>query len=145
MKLEDLYNEWDKDMNIRKDDLASESLKIPKLHSKYSKLFHNHRIVLNNKREELNELKKMKYEYYSGKFSQEDYKDTGWPIFELRLSKGEIDLYINGDKEYIQKNTQISLVYEKVDFLKSVLENINRRTFIIKGAIEWLKFINGEV
>ena len=35
MKFEDIFDEWKKDCDIDRTDLAVESLKIPKLHHKY--------------------------------------------------------------------------------------------------------------
>jgi hypothetical protein len=39
MKLEDIQKEWEADAPINQLDLVSESLRIPKLHEKYYKMF----------------------------------------------------------------------------------------------------------
>ena len=46
MKLEEIYTEWDVDSDIDTTDLGNESIKIPKLHNKYYKLFSSEKLLL---------------------------------------------------------------------------------------------------
>ena len=52
-------------------------------------------------------------------------------------------MYIDSDKEIIEKNMRIVMQKEKLDFLEEVIKNLNQRNFQIKNAIEWRKFTQG--
>jgi hypothetical protein len=109
MKLSDIEQHWAEDCKIDKTELDNESIKVPYLHSKYWKFLIHEKVLLRKKKNEYYELKKRKYEYFSGKFSQEDYKETGLPLFNLKLLKQDVQMYIDSDKDVSQLLIDITL------------------------------------
>lgn len=143
MKLEDIQSHWAEDSKIEKTNLDDESTKIPALHSKYWKILINEKIVLKNKKNDYLLLKKRKYEYYSGKFSSEDYKDTGWEIFDLRLLKTDIPLYMDSDEHINSLLLEITLQEEKCLFIADIIKSLHNRGYLLKTVMDYMKFTNG--
>jgi hypothetical protein len=143
MTLDQLMEEWRKDSSIDSTELGAESLKIPELHSKYLKLYFEERRKTKALEFQSKDFALAKYEYYNGKMSQEELDEKGWQPFMKRLMKNEIDMYIESDKDIITNNVKIVNQKEKLQFLEDVIKHINQRNFIIKNAIDYLKFTNG--
>ena len=143
MTLDQLMEEWRKDSPVDSTELGIASLKIPELHSKYLKVYFEERRKLKGLEFQSKELFLNKYEYYNGRLSEEELNALGWEPFLKRLKKNEIDMYIESDKNIIEKNMRIVMQKEKLDFLEEVIKNLNQRNFQIKNAIEWRKFTQG--
>jgi len=143
MKLEDIQSLWDQDSKINPVDLASESLKIPELHNKYYKIYTQERLLLNKWELELKAVYKEKYEYYMGFMDQGALKANGWEPFALKVLKADLPIYMESDNDMLTAAKRISLQKEKINFLESVIKNLNNRGFLIKNAIDFLKFTNG--
>jgi hypothetical protein len=142
MKLEDIESLWQQDCFIDRTSLEQESLKIPLLHSKYYKIYLREKIQLKAEEGEYDQFYKIKHEYYTGKLSQEDLAQYGWEPFQFIL-KGDLSIYLNSDKDLITKLLKLQVQREKVDFLESIIKTINNRGFLIKNAIDFIKFSNG--
>jgi hypothetical protein len=132
-----------KDMQIDDTMLDIESLKIPQLHNKYLNIFHDERLILRKLQVEKREMIRDKWEYYSGKMSEEELQRRGWEPFQLKVLKQDLDKYIHSDKDVVIIEDKITLQEEKVDYLASIIKSINGRGWEIKNAIEWRKFTNG--
>jgi hypothetical protein len=52
-------------------------------------------------------------------------------------------MYLESDKQIIEKNMKIVMQKEKLAFLEEVIKNLNQRNFQIKNAIDWRKFTQG--
>jgi len=143
MKLEDIQLLWDKDSKINPSDLASESLRIPDLHNKYYKIFMNERLLLSKWEFEFKKLYKEKYEYYMGIMDEGDLKANGWNPFSLKVLKADLPIYMEADQDITNISHKLSLQKEKINFLESLIKNLNNRGFLIKNAIDWNKFTNG--
>jgi len=143
MKLEEIENEWSKDSKIDKLSLDEESLKIPELHNKYYKIYIREKIQLKKLKSDLDELIKLKKDYYDGRLSKEELNEYGWQPFNLTILKSEMDTYLNADVDLINKKLKCAAQSEKVDFLHSIIDSVSKRTFVIKNAIEFLRFTNG--
>jgi hypothetical protein len=141
MTLDEIQRLWEEDSNINPDNLHLESLKIPQLHAKYYKIYNN--IVLLKKKsvEDYSKLKKERYEYYSGKSSQEVYSEEPFP-FKVR-DKESMNRYLDSD----EKLSNIRLKNEYYDsvlkYLEDIIKTIHNRSFQIKNAIDWQRFQAG--
>jgi hypothetical protein len=140
MNISDIEKLWNEDSCIDPDNLHLESIKIPVLHSKYFNIYNN--LVLLRKKEENNfvELQKDKWLYYSGKADPEIYKK--FP-FDYRVMKSDLEKFINSDEDIIKSNTKIEYYNMMIKFTESIIKNIENRSFIIKNAIEFMKFTAG--
>ncbi len=143
MKFDEIRNMANADMKIDGTELDIESLKIPQLHNKYLNLYHDERLRLKQMRSKFKELVRDKWEYYTGKMSEEELSRRGWEPFQLKVLKGDLDRYIDADSQVMVEVDKIAYQEEKVDYLQSVLKSITSRGWDIKNAIEWRKFING--
>jgi len=143
MTLDEIAAEWAKDSKIDKTELGVESIRIPELHSKYLKIFFDERRRLKGYQFQSRETYLKKYEYYNGKMSEEEMKDLGWEPFMKRLMKGEVDYYLDADRDMIQEKAKIVNQEEKIDMVAEIIKNLNQRNFQIKNAIDYLKFTNG--
>ena len=143
MRFDDIKTMVAKDMVIDGSELDTESLKIPQLHNKYLNLFHDERILLRKLEADKRELVRDKWEFYSGKMSQEELDERGWVPFQLKILKQDLDMYIHSDSDITKVDDRITLQKEKVDYLSSILKSITGRGWEIKNAIEWRKFTSG--
>lgn len=141
MNINEIEMLWEEDSNIDPDNLHLESIKIPSLHAKYYEIYNNIsqlKIIEDNK---LTEALKQKWLYYSGKATPEVYKEKP---FDHRVMKSDLDKYISSDEEIIKIKTKINYYELMMNYLESILKNIQNRTYMIKNSIEWLKF-TGEI
>jgi len=143
MIFDDIKKMAEADLKFNETDLDTESLRIPQLHGKYLNLLYDEKLVLRKWRNELNSLIKLKWEYYTGKMSEEQLKDLNWQPFELRILKQDIELYMESDTDLIQKKDRVFVQEEKVLYLESIIKMISNRQYHIRDAITWRKFING--
>ena len=140
MTLEELENLADVDLKINDIELDIESLKIPQLHNKYSK-FHNQFINLLKKAEQNRDiLIRERWEYYTGKASPSVYQAQP---FNLKILRQDVDKYIDSDEDIIKLKQKSDYLNTVVDFLDRTVRQISNRTFTIKNAIDWKKFISG--
>jgi len=140
MKLDEIHALWDEDCNIDRTELGEESLRIPKLHSKYLQIYSTERLQLRRLEEERKELVKLKHDYYRGVLPEEDLKANGWTPFQLSVLKSDVPLYLDADQDLIKLNLKISVQQEKVDTLEAIVRSISNRGYLIKNAIEYEKF-----
>ena len=143
MNLTELRAMVSQDMVMDDTELDIESLRTPQLHNKYLNMYHDERLLLTKKEEELKSLLRKKWEYYTGKMDSETLDSLGWEPFQLNILKADIDKYLDSDKELSVLRMQISFTKEKVSYLESVVKIMNNRQWNIRSAIEWRKFING--
>lgn len=143
MKFDDIRKMVAKDMVIDDTELDLESLKIPQLHNKYLNMFHDERLILKKLEADLRELNRDKWEYYTGKMSQEELDQRGWQPFQLKVLKQDLDRYLYSDSDVALLMDRITLQKEKVDYLASTVKSISGRGWEIKNAIEWRRFTSG--
>lgn len=143
MKLSDIQELWSKDAIIDRYKLTEESLKCPMLHSKYYEIYMVEKNILNKEAEKLKNFLLAKTYWYSGKLGKEDLQKLGWQQFIPILLKGDIPIVVDADDEVIEKRLKIAEQNDKVEFVKSILQSINQRTYILKNAIEMIRFEAG--
>lgn len=143
MKLEEIYTEWDADSQIDTTDLGNESIKIPKLHNKYYRIYTTEKLLLRKFDAEMRELKLDKYEFYTQGPTKES-QDKGW-ILPARgmILKQEMPMYMEADRDLINLSLKIGYQQEKIDLLESIIKSLVNRGFQIKSAIDWHKFTMG--
>lgn len=140
MKLEEIHDLWADDCNVDRTELGEESLRIPKLHSKYLRIYSEERLLLRKLEENRKELVKLKHDYYRGILPEEDLKANGWTPFQLSVLKSDVPLYLDADQDVIKINLKISVQQEKVDTLEAIVRSISNRGYLIKNAIDYERF-----
>lgn len=140
MKLDEIVENWEKDADIDKSELGKASLDIPKLHSKYYKIFMAEKLTLTKLNIKWKRDYKVKIEYYSGKLSEEELKALGWEPFRLRVLKSDLDTYLDADEDLSKLKFDIEVAKTKVEFIESILKTVGNRTFQVRNAIDWERF-----
>jgi len=136
----EIFKEAEQDVKYG-TDLASESLKIPELHSKYLNRHYYEKGKLRELTAKFKKLKKEKELYYDGKADPEVYKQKPFP---LKLNKIQIKQHIESDDDVIDMQKDIDDTNDLIDFYKDVVSDINKRSYSITNAIKWKEFTSGK-
>lgn len=143
MKLEDLISAWEKDAPIDDTEPAKELLRVPNLHAKYAQQLVLHNFALKAKSANFYRMRKLKADYYGGRFTAEDYKKYGWEPFQFVL-KQDITNYMDADEDLIKIKGQMAAHEEASKFAEMVVRELNSRTYQLRAYIDWQKFIGGQ-
>ena len=93
---------------------------------------------------ELDDVRKKKWLYFSGKMSQDELDENGWEQFDLHILKNDVDKMIEADDQVIKLKLKVEYQRERVNYLENVIKIINNRQWNIRSIIDWLKFTNGQ-
>ena len=132
---------WEKDSQIDQDNLHTESLKIPALHAKYHEMFNNFLLLRKKAEQQRKNIRHERYEYYSGKADPEVYIEN--PFGKKIRDKDTMTKYLDADDKLKQISLKIDYYETLLNYCESILKQISNRTYQIKNAIEWQKFIAG--
>jgi len=141
VNLETLQSMWEKDSQIDSDNLHTESLKVPALHAKYHEMFNNFLLLRKKAEQQRKNIRHERYEYYSGKAAPEVYIEN--PFGKKIRDKDTMTKYLDADDKLKSINLKIDYYETLLNYIESILKQINNRTYQIKNAIEWQKFIAG--
>jgi hypothetical protein len=141
MTLDEIQKMWEEDANIDPDNLHLESLKIPQLHSKYYKIYNNTMLLSKKCIQDINALKRDRYEFYNGKASPEIYAEEPFP-FKVR-DKESMSRYLEADEKLCHLKLKNEYYETTLKYLEEIIKTISNRTFQIKNAIDWNKFQAG--
>ena len=141
-KLDDVLKMWADDSNIDRTEPGKALIDIPKLHSKYLNILSQHRLLVRDAEFKYNRMKKLKWEYYTGKLDNDQLVKHGWEPFPFIL-KSDITTYLESDEDINKHIAQKVLHDEIVDVCSSILKELNSRTFQLRDFIAWERFIQG--
>jgi len=143
MKIEELFEEWEKDCVIDKTELGDEAVRIAKLHSKYLKWMFEERLRLKKMDSEFKQLKLEKYEFYTQGPTKEQ-REKGWELPPKgMILKQDLNMYMDADKDIIDHSLKIGLQQEKAQLLEDIIKSLNNRGYNISAAITWARFTMG--
>lgn len=140
MKFSEIQNMMEQDSIINPAHLDEASLAIPYLHSKWYNIFIAELRILRGLDTEYNILLKDKMEYYLGKAPDTVYEEK--PL-HLKILKQDVDVYLKADPELVDIESKKNIQKIKVETVEGFIKNINNRSFMIKNAIDFRKFVNG--
>jgi len=123
------------------DNLAQASLDTPYIHNRLNVILLELGKKLNRLTRKKEKVYKQKFEYYTGKAHPDVYKENP---FNLKILKTDIHIYLSSDDELSSLCEEIEDLKVDIKFIEESLKCCNQRTFQIKEAIEYNKFINGE-
>jgi hypothetical protein len=141
--LEQILKYWDKDSIIDQTEPSKELIRIPILHSKYLQILTKHKIASKKAFFDFQRMKKVKWEYYTGKMSQEQLEEYGWEPFQFTL-KAEVATYLDSDTDLIKLQEKKVYHEEVVSALESIMGELKSRTFQLRDFISWEKFVGGQ-
>lgn len=143
LKLDEIHDNWSKDVIIEQTDLPDEALKIPRLHEKYIRIFTTENLLYQKLLKDYKVLELEKYEFYT-MGPTDNSREKGWELPDKgMIIKSEVQRYLDADKDLIQFSLKLAYQKEKVDLLDSILKNIANRSFIINNAMSAIKFYAG--
>ena len=141
-KLDDLMSEWEKDSQIDRTEPGKALLDIPKLHSKYLNILSRHKLLSKESEFKYSKMKRIKWEYYTGKMGEDDLNKYGWEPFQFVL-KSDISTYMDSDEDLNKLIASKMLHDEIVSCCEAILKELHSRTFQLRSFIEWERFIQG--
>jgi hypothetical protein len=145
--LEKVLEMWKDDCQINQSSLDGATVKNAILHQKYLEMLSHIRLKHKKREQELQTLMKDKFLYYTGKMTQQEMDERGWPYDPFNGSvkplKGDMDLWFNSDKDI--QDMKLAIEYLKVLFetIEECLENIKWRHQHIRNILDWRKFSEG--
>lgn len=142
INLDEIQDMWRRDSKLDPDNLHLESLKIPGLHSKYYDLYNQLKLLRVKAEAEFAEVKLERHRYYTGKAPQETYVAEPFP-YKVR-DKESLKQYLDADPKIQEKHLKIKYYEIMLSFLEEIIKTISNRTYQIKNAIEWQRFIAGQ-
>lgn len=142
MTLDELQLEVEKDMKIDDFQLDIESLKTPNLHAKYLQYYNRFSLLHKKAKSDYKVVVREKWEYYMGKSDPEVYRDKP---FDHKILKQDVPMYLDADPDLVELQQKAEYYEQHVVFLEQILRSLNNRTFQIKNAIEWKKFVEGAI
>ena len=134
MNLDTLNEMWEKASQLDDEKLDHDSLEIPKLHAKYLRLYNNFNTLKDQAELDVKRTYRQRWEYYTGKADKP---------FPLKLIKTDVPIYLEADEEYMKSVLKLKYYNQMVEALKAIMQAINNRSFYIKNAIEFAKFLKG--
>ena len=140
VNLESILAEWKEDSQISKNQLDEVSRITPALHSKYLEYLSLTKLRLKRAEFDQKNLLKEKWLYYTGKADPDTYIDKP---FDHKVIRQDMDMYLGSDDDLIKIQSKMDYYQVMLNYLDSILKSITNRTYQIKNAIEWQKFIRG--
>jgi hypothetical protein len=139
--LDTIQKMWEQDSKIDADNLHTESLNIPVLHSKYFDLYNNIILLKKKAEQQRKNIRHDRYEYYTGKADPDVYVENPFPK-KIR-DKETLQKYLDADEKLSQVCLKIDYYDTMLNYIESILKMIQNRTFQIKNAIEFVRFTAG--
>lgn len=140
MKLDEIKEMAAQDVLIDPTDLIGASIDTPRLANKYQCILLEEEKILDALESKMLVDYKKLFDFYQGNAPEEEYIRKN---FHKKVLKSEIDRYINADPDYQELITKTKYQTRKVDYVKSIIRQLNNRSFIITNIINDNKFKNG--
>ena len=142
-KLDNILKMWENVSVVDKTEPSSELTRVPQLHSKYLNILTSHKIAAKKAFFDLQRMKKVKWEYYTGKMDKETLDQYGWEPFQFTL-KSDVSTYMEADEDMIRLNEKKVYHDEVVSVVEYIMNELKSRTFQLRDIISWEKFIGGQ-
>ena len=139
--LESLQGMWENDSKIDPDNLHTESLNIPVLHSKYYQIYNTLMLLRKKAEQQRKNIRHERYEYFSGKADPQVYVENPFPK-KIR-DKETMQKYLDADDKLSGVSLKIEYYDVMLKYIEEILKQITNRTYQIKNAIEYMRFSSG--
>lgn len=143
LTIDSVQSEWAKDSVLDHTSLDSNSLDAGKLHSKYLNLYSRAKLALKAVEKQRDKLFLEKYRYFSGDMDKEALDARKWKPNQKLIIKSDVDKYISADEEMSALELKLEYHTELVSALREILSAIKGRSYHIRNAIEFMKFMSG--
>jgi hypothetical protein len=141
--LDQILKHWESDSVIDQTEPGKELIRIPILHNKYLTILTKHKFASKKANYDYLRMKKTKWEYYTGKMSQEELEEHEWEPFRYTL-KSDISTYLESDNDMIKLLEKKVYHDECVSVIEAIMSELKSRTFQLRDFIQWERFIGGQ-
>jgi hypothetical protein len=142
--LEEIQNEWAKDSKVDETEVGRELLRTNRLHEKYIRYMATGSLLAKQRAGELDKLRAVKWDYYSGRMSKEELDDRGWkPYLYASPSKDYIERCLAKDDDLIDLTLRFALATESYEVAKAIVKEIGQRHYSLGKWVDYQKFLQG--
>lgn len=140
--LEEVLKYWEKDSVVDETEPSREIVRIPTLHSKYLNIMTKHKIAVKKATFDYHRMKKVKWEYYTGKMDEDELNEYGWEPFRFTL-KSDVSTYLESDSDLIRLLEKKVYHEEVVEVCTAILKELANRTWQLREHMTHERFIQG--
>jgi hypothetical protein len=140
--LDKVIAQWEIDSPIDETNPGKEIIRIPNLHSKYAKMLSEHSRIIRSLNYKYNTMRKIRWEYYTGKLDKTTLDRYKWDQFPYTL-KSDINYYMDADPELMKISAKRALHEEAFKYCEMIIKELNNRNYQIRAFIDWEKFVMG--
>jgi hypothetical protein len=127
-----LQQMWEKDSKIDIDNLHTESLNIPVLHSKYYDIYNNLMLLRKKAEQQKKNVRHERYEYYSGKADPDVYVKDPFPK-KIR-DKDTMQKYLDADERLSGISLKCEYYEVMLRYIEEILKMLHQRNYQIKNS-----------
>lgn len=141
MTLDEIFSDIVKDFKIDQLDLGGEAVRSSDIFCKYIKLYSESKLKVELLQNQQKHILASRRKYYSGDATPEEYQKSP---FGLKI-KNETTMkqYLENDAEVIKSNEKILIEQQKTEIFYGCLDELKRRGYAIKTAVDMRKFEAG--
>lgn len=139
----DYHTEWERDAVIDPSDLDGAARAIPLLHAKWLKYWSTEKLSYHKADAAYKTLYRQKFEYYLGKMDDVERQRLGWPPQPLRILSANLSVYMDADPDIQTQRQTLEYRAQLLRAIEDVIKNINARNYIVKSAIDFVKWKSG--
>lgn len=143
LNIESISTEWQADGQIDPLDVTGTAVNIPKMHNKYYKAYLEQNNLLRKSRANQKELLRLKTEYYKGEMHIDDLRKYNWEPLQLKILRQDLPHYIETDKDVIKLNLIIDKQQDLLQYLESIIKQINSMNYLLKTIVDFERFKAG--
>ena len=136
MNIEEIQSEWSKDSNVDKFRLTEESLNVPKLHEKYYRLYFEERMRLHKLKMHHDELEHILTDFFKKNLTTEELAEYDLEYPDKKIMNADVPRHVMNHKDMVELNMKIAVCQEKLEMIKSILKQVDQRSFQINNAIK---------
>lgn len=139
MKIEEIkeFVEKNSDLGL---DLEKAARNVPQLQARALQIRAEETAELKKLELQMDMLRRKRWMFYSGKGDAEDYKDQK---FDIKVLRGDMNLFIDGDKDVVMLKSKIENQKIKIALIDDYAKSLNQRTFLIRSIIDVQKLQQG--
>ena len=141
LDLDIIQKMWEQDSKIDPDNLHTESLNIPILHSKYFEIYNTIFLLKKKAEQQKKNIRHQRYEYFTGKADPDVYLENPFPK-KIR-DKETLQGYLDSDEKLSQSSLKVDYYDVMLSYLQDIMKMIHQRNYQIKNAIDFQKFASG--
>ena len=140
MTLDELKLEVYMALKVNDEQLDTEALKNQELYAKYLDHKSRFELLLHKAKGDYKKMYREKWEYYGGKADAKVYVTKP---FDLKVLKTDLGVYIASDDDIVELEMKIEYYETLLQFIDGVIKSIDNRSWDIKHAQDWKKFLAG--